>query len=76
MPSAALLRRRRCRRLAGDPFVDKRPGARGLGIGWARVYVGMHQTIDVVAGLAMGVASVVLAVEVLRPRLVRTPTHA
>lgn len=35
-------------------------------MGWARVHVGMHYTIDVVFGLAMGVAALVLAVLVLR----------
>ncbi len=33
---------------------------------WARVYVGMHYTIDVIFGFAMGVAAIVLVVLVLR----------
>lgn len=33
---------------------------------WARVYAGMHYTIDVIFGFAMGVAALVLAVLVLR----------
>jgi undecaprenyl-diphosphatase len=43
---------------------------------WARVYVGMHYTIDVIFGFAMGVASVVLVVTVLRMHVFPPrPTH-
>ena len=38
---------------------------------WARVYVGMHYTIDVIFGFAMGVAALVLAVVVLRVDVLR-----
>jgi undecaprenyl-diphosphatase len=38
----------------------------GVAMGWARVYVGMHHTIDVIFGFAMGVAALLLTVTVLR----------
>jgi membrane-associated phospholipid phosphatase len=37
-----------------------------VGMAWARVYVGMHYTLDVVFGLAMGIAALALSVWVLR----------
>jgi len=39
---------------------------------WARVYVGMHYTTDVIFGFAMGVAALVLVVLVLRIHVFRT----
>ena len=41
----------------------------GVAMAWARVYVGMHHTVDVIFGLAMGAAALVLTVIVLRVNL-------
>ena len=48
----------------------------GVAMGWARVYVGMHHTIDVIFGFAMGVAALVLTVTVLRVDFRRSTTRA
>ena len=45
-----------------------------VAMAWARVYVGMHYTIDVIFGFAMGVAALILAVVVLRVDFRRGPT--
>ena len=48
----------------------------GLAMAWARVYVGMHHTIDVIFGFAMGAAALVLTVTVLRVDFRRSTTPA
>jgi membrane-associated phospholipid phosphatase len=47
-----------------------------VGMAWARVYVGMHYTTDVLFGLAMGVAALVLAVSALGRDLGRASSPA
>lgn len=41
-----------------------------VAMGWARVYVGMHHLVDVIVGLAMGIAALAFAVHVLGVRIV------
>jgi undecaprenyl-diphosphatase len=41
---------------------------------WSRVYLGMHHPLDVVAGLAMGIAALAIAVWSLRVRLDPRPS--
>ncbi len=36
-------------------------------VAWARVYLGMHYTLDTVAGIAMGLGALFIAVRALRP---------
>ena len=45
-----------------------------IAMGWARVYVGMHHFLDVVFGLAMGIAALSLAMYTLGQR--RSPDHS
>ncbi len=40
-----------------------------VAMGWARVYLGMHYTLDVVFGTAMGIAALVIAVSALNADL-------